>query len=464
MTSARRLEHNFGLQHAVDCCRELGRPLVILEALRCDYPFASDRLHQFILDGMAEHAGALADSPARYMPYVEPAVDAGKGLVAALAAAAAAVVTDWHPAFFLPNMLAAAARQMTVRLQAIDSNGLIPTAEPGRAFTTARAMRAHVQRTFRQHAREFPAPRPLDDLPRTRRPALSASIERGWPEATVEILSGSTLTSLPIDHRVPAVPTRGGRTAARARLERFLSRGMPRYADDHSEPSRDATSRLSPWLHFGHLSVHEVFAAVARHERWTTRKLASSARGAREGWWNMSTSADAFLDELITWRELAFNTCEFVTGYDTYASLPDWARGTLDAHRSDPRPHRYTLAELDAARTHDPVWNAAMRQLQRDGWFHGYMRMLWGKKILEWSPRPEDALDAMAHLMNRYSLDGRDPNSWAGFAWVLGRYDRPWPEREIFGTVRYMSSANTVRKLKLAAYLREYGESSGLFD
>jgi len=387
------------------------------------------------------------------------------GLVAALAGAAAAVVTDWYPAFFLPNMLAAAARQISVRLQAIDSNGLIPIAEPGRAFTTARAMRAHVQRTFRQHAREFPAARPLDDLPRTSEATLPASIEQHWPEATREVLSGATLTSLPIDHSVPAVATRGGTTAARARLKRFLTQGLPRYADDHAEPSRDATSRLSPWLHFGHVSVHEVFAAVARHEQWTTRKLAGGgARGAREGWWNMSASADAFLDELITWRELAFNTCEFVSGYDTYASLPDWARGTLDAHRSDPRPHRYTLAELDAARTHDPVWNAAMRQVQRDGWFHGYMRMLWGKKILEWSPHPEDALDAMAHLMNRYSLDGRDPNSWAGFAWVLGRYDRPWPEREIFGTVRYMSSANTVKKLKLAPYLREYGESSGLFD
>ena len=131
--------------------------------------------------------------------------------------------------------------------------------------------------------------------------------------------------------------------------------------------------------------------------------------------------------------------------------------GTLDAHRADPRPHLYTPEEFAAAATHDPLWNAIQRQLVRDGWFHGYMRMVWGKKILEWTESPEAALSIMASLMNRYSLDGRGPNAWAGFSWVLGRYDRPWPEREIFGQVRYMSSLNTARKLKVKAYLEEYG-------
>jgi deoxyribodipyrimidine photo-lyase len=184
--------------------------------------------------------------------------------------------------------------------------------------------------------------------------------------------------------------------------------------------------------------------------------LGSSSRGAREGWWNVSPSAEAFLDQLITWRELAFNTCAFVPGYDRYDTLPAWARQTLDAHRVDAREHVYSLEQFDAAATHDPLWNAVQRQLKTDGWFHGYMRMLWGKKILEWSATPEAALHAMEHLMNRYSLDGRDPNAWAGFAWVLGRYDRPWPEREVFGKVRYMSSANTARKLRVKAYLEKY--------
>jgi deoxyribodipyrimidine photo-lyase len=172
----------------------------------------------------------------------------------------------------------------------------------------------------------------------------------------------------------------------------------------------------------------------------------------------MSPSAEAFLDQLVVWRELAFNTCEYVPNYHTWQSLPEWAQATLETHASDPRPHRYSLQQLDEARTGDEVWNAAQRQLVAEGWFHGYMRMLWGKKILEWSPSPRAALTRMETLMNRYALDGRDPNSYAGYGWVLGRYDRPWPERPVFGTVRCMTSGSARRKLKMKAYLATYGE------
>ena len=171
-------------------------------------------------------------------------------------------------------------------------------------------------------------------------------------------------------------------------------------------------------------------------ERWTTRKLANGARGAREGWWGTSPSAEKFLDQLVVWRELSFNGSHYVAEFGSYATLPAWARRTLEQHQSDRRPHIYDLNTFDAAATHDPVWNAAMQQLKREGWFHGYMRMLWGKKILEWSKTPDAALAVMEHLMNRYSLDGRDPVSYASYAWVLGLYDRPWPERPVFGVVR----------------------------
>jgi deoxyribodipyrimidine photo-lyase len=143
--------------------------------------------------------------------------------------------------------------------------------------------------------------------------------------------------------------------------------------------------------------------------------------------------------------------------YETYATLPAWARDTLEQHRRDRRSHVYSLDALDAAATGDQVWNAAQRQLKAEGWFHGYLRMLWGKKILEWSRHPADALGVMEQLMNRYSLDGRDPVGYASFAWVLGRYDRPWPERPIFGTVRCMTSASAKRKLKMKAFLQKYG-------
>lgn len=459
MTSARRLGFNFGLERAVHHAIALDRPLVILEALRCGYEHASDRLHAFVMDGMAEHAATLRTGPVHYYPYVEPSPGAGAGLLAALAQDACVVVTDWYPAFFLPRMLAAATRQVDCRLEAVDSNGLLPVAAAARAIPMAHGFRAHLQKNLRAQLRQWPVPDPLATLPRKPRPVMRASILDRWPAATTRSLSRQGLADLPIDHDVAPVSGTGGAAPGRARLQHFVVNGLSRYAEHHNQPEQDATSRLSPWLHFGHLSAHEVFQAVMSREKWTSRKLGTASRGARDGWWNASASAESFLDELITWRELAFNTAAFVPGYDSFDTLPAWARRTLDLHRGDRREHRYSLAQFEAAATHDPLWNAVQRQLAREGWFHGYMRMLWGKKILEWSEGPEAALAVMTHLMNRYSLDGRDPNSWAGFAWVLGRYDRPWPEREIFGQVRYMSSANTARKLRVKAYLQQYGET-----
>jgi deoxyribodipyrimidine photo-lyase len=174
----------------------------------------------------------------------------------------------------------------------------------------------------------------------------------------------------------------------------------------------------------------------------------------------MSPSAEGFLDQAVTWRELGFNFCSRRDDYDRFESLPDWAKTTLARHAADPRTEVYDLDTFSASATHDPLWNAAQTQLRREGRIHNYMRMLWGKKILEWTRSPEEAAEIMIALNDRYALDGRDPNSYSGIFWVLGRYDRPWgPERPIFGTVRYMSSANTARKFDVRGYLRRY--SSG---
>jgi deoxyribodipyrimidine photo-lyase len=205
------------------------------------------------------------------------------------------------------------------------------------------------------------------------------------------------------------------------------------------------------------VSPHEIFAALAARESWSVQRL-GRPNGARAGWWGMSPAAEAWLDQLVTWRELGFNFCAHrPNDYDRYESLPGWARDTLATHAKDPREHLYSLEQLERAQTHDPLWNAAQRQMTRDGWFHNYMRMLWGKKILEWSAHPRDALASMTHLMNKYSLDGRGPNACSGCFWTLGRYDRAWaPARPIFGMVRYMSSANTARKLSVKQYLERY--------
>jgi deoxyribodipyrimidine photo-lyase len=194
-----------------------------------------------------------------------------------------------------------------------------------------------------------------------------------------------------------------------------------------------------------------------RREDWTPDRLAQKARGKREGWWGASAGAEAWLDEFITWRELGYNMSSHCADYDRYETLPDWSRATLEKHARDRRNPLYSLHQFAAAETHDPLWNAAQRQLLREGRIHNYLRMLWGKKILEWSATPRDAIAIMIELNNRYALDGRDPNSYSGIFWCLGRYDRPWgPERPIFGTVRYMSSENTRRKRHVADYLAKY--------
>ena len=462
MIAARRLRGNFALDRAAAWARALGRPLVILEALRVDYPWASDRLHRFVLDGMADQRAMSEGAPVLYYPYVEPSAGAGKGLLEALAGRACAVVTDEYPGFFLPRMVQAAARRLRVRLEVVDGNGLLPLAAADRDFTAAAHFRRHLQRALPAHLGAAPRADGLAGLDLPRLAELPRAIRRAWPAADRRLLDGDAeaLSRLPIDHAVPVVATRGGSRAAHAALRRFVTRRLDEYDRLRDEPSADATSRLSPYLHFGHIGVHEIFAAVARHERWSPARL-GRPDGARFGFWGMRAPAELFLDQLVTWRGLAYHTAaRQPQALADFASLPGWAQRSLRKHARDPRPHRYDRAQLERAQTHDEVWNAAQRQLLAEGWFHNYLRMLWGKKILEWSRRPEDALATMAAIMDRWSLDGRDPNSYAGYAWALGRYDRPWPERPVFGTVRSMSSASTRRKLRLKEFLAKYGDSA----
>jgi len=288
--------------------------------------------------------------------------------------------------------------------------------------------------------------------------ALPAQVSRRWPDASPALLANELdIAHLPIDHTVAPAETRGGPRAAARLLGSFLNQRLSSYAAERNHPDLDVSSGLSPYLHFGHISSHQAFSELAAHEDWDADRLAAEATGKRSGWWGMSESAEAWLDQLITWRELGFNTCVRRPDYEQYDSLPEWARTTLAEHTSDPRPQLYSPAELAAARTHDRLWNAAQTQLVREGRLHNYLRMLWGKKILEWSATPQQALAQMIELNNKLALDGRDPNSYSGILWCLGRYDRPWgPQRPIFGKIRYMSSQNTARKVRLAEYLERY--------
>ena len=507
MNAARRARWNFALDRAITYASELKRPLIVLETLGLEYPYASERLHAFVLQGMAANAAAFAKTDALYYPYVEPSPGAGKGLIATLGEQACVVITDDFPALFYPSMLASAGRQVRVCMEAVDSNGILPMRASGKAWARAFDFRRFLQRELRPYLKSMPREKPfqgvaiprwgavheiegalLSDNAKSRGPltrtsegdvtfeaeettpasgsqsaaphaAGSLGIESRWPAATLDMLmvSRDWLSSLPLDHQVKPVDVEGGSTAARHALLKFVRGGLERYNDDRNQPDLGATSGLSPYLHFGHIAPHEIVVEIARHEGWSPDDLGDIRSGAREGFWNMSPSAEAFMDQIVTWRELGLNFATYRDDLDQFDSLPSWALQSMQEHERDTRPYLYSLEEFEAAQTHEPLWNAAQRELVETGRMHNYMRMLWGKKILHWSASPREAAAIMLHLNDRYALDGRDPNSYSGIFWVLGRYDRAWgPEREVFGKIRFMSCANTHRKLKLKQYLARW--------
>ncbi|MBN2034147.1 MAG: deoxyribodipyrimidine photolyase [Deltaproteobacteria bacterium] len=462
MVAFRRTGWNFSLQRAVEWCVELKKPLLVFEPLRAGYGWASDRFHRFIIDGMAANSERLKKSKAAYYPYVEPTADAGKGLLAALAQRACLVVTDDYPAFFIPSMISAASGSLPLLIEKVDGNGLLPMSVADSVFTGAQFFRRFLQKELAPHLASMPEPDPLKQKMLPDPIMIPKAVLKKWPPVSPELLRGGpkTLSALPINHQVSPVERTGGSKEGLKTLKGFIESKLAVYPENRNHPDDDATSGLSPYLHFGHISVHEIFRHLADKEGWTPQHLSKKVTGGRAGWWRMSEAAEAFLDELVTWREIGFNMCRRNGDYARYDSLPDWALKTLNQHSKDKRRYLYSLEAFETATTHDPLWNAAQTQLLLEGRIHNYMRMVWGKKILEWTPSPRQALDVMIELNNKYALDGRDPNSYTGIFWCLGRYDRAWgPERPIFGKIRYMSSENTIRKLRIDEYLEKYRPS-----
>ena len=463
MVAARRTRSNFGLQHALSLCQRLNCPLLVLEALQVDYPWASQRHHRFVIDGMADQAAAFAAAGVRYHAYVEPEPGAGAGLLRALAADAVVVVADDWPYFIVRDLVERAARSLSVRLEVVDSVGIFPLSRTPGPSPTAASFRRHLQRVVPEVIGDMPVREPLCGLSGLSPVTLPEGIGARWPMAAPAVLAGSPgwAEGLRVDDRVRPVCERGGAEAAGRLWNRFLESAYPRYATERSDPDARAFSGLSPYLHYGHIGVHELVADLLRRHAWTPEKL-GPVNGSRAGYWGLPEEAESFLDELITWRELGHHFAWVRPDWDRFETLPPWALATMELHASDPRDKVYSLAELDQGHTGDPVWNAAQRELRETGRLHNYLRMLWGKRILGWTEHPKVAMEWMLELNNRYALDGRDPNSVSGISWVLGRFDRAWgPERAVFGTIRYMSSENTLKKLRMREYMKRWSSPDG---
>ncbi len=423
MQQSQRASFNPALEYAIEIGNQRGLPVLVAFGLMNDYPDANLRHYRFMLEGLRDSEARLAERGIKLVVQR----GAPDHVAAALAEGAALVVCDRGYLRHQKAWRAAVAQRAPCAVVEVEGDVVVPLEmASGRAEVAARTLRPKLQRVWDQYLRG------LEDAA-VHQSALDLRIEGVIDLSDLDRVLGS----LQLDRSVPPVARfKGGTTEARRRLRQFLAAKLDGYADARSEPAAFHCSLLSPYLHFGQISPVECALAVR----------------AAEG----PADADrrAYLEELIVRRELAANFVEFEPRYDDYAGLPEWARATLDAHRPDSRSHIYTRQQLESARTHDRYWNAAMREMRDTGFMHNYMRMYWAKKILEWSTDPAAAFRTVLHLNNKYFLDGRDANSNANVAWVFGLHDRPWPERPVFGKVRYMNAKGLERKFDMPAYLR----------
>ncbi len=423
----RRVESNHALAFAAELANERGLPVLFYEGLTCSYPYANDRFHTFLLEGVPETARRLAKLGVGYVFYLRRRRADPNDVLYRLAADAAAVVTDDFPTFVARQHNASVPAKIQAPYYAVDSSCIVPMVHFSKQEWAARTIRPKIQKVLEEHLR------PVEPI------RMKKKWTRKVPGFHTEVENVEKLVaSCEIDHSVaPSTEFRGGRKEAEQRLKKFLETNLRRYARYKNEPSEHATSDLSPYLHFGHISPLEVALAVKRHA--AEHKLI----------------AEEFLEELIVRRELAFNFARFSPAPESLDALPDWARSTLKRHDRDKREWVYTRQQFEQAETHDALWNATQREMLKRGKIHGYYRMYWGKKIIEWSKTHGDALATMVYIHDRYALDGRDPNTYANILWCFGLHDRPWFERPIFGTVRYMALSGMQRKTDVEAYIRE---------
>lgn len=464
MSTSRRLQQNAGLDHAVALCQSLQKPLVIFEAIRIGYPHANLRHHRFVIDGMRDHAKICEQHGIRYLPYIENEAGAGRGLVARLSQSACALVGDAAPGGWLDRATQSALKQVSCAGRLIDSVGLIPLAYPDKLFRRAFDLRRFVARELPIILASAPRDLGLDDPVLANAPLPSKLDSHYALDQSRQILEDpSQLGALPLDHAIAETTLAGGVLAAQQQWRSFLSQRLSRYGDERHHPDAEVESRMAPYLHYGQISSHRLLWDILETHDLSPQEWVENMRehqSSAEDRWTLDPGANGFVDQLLVWREIGQLWAHRQPDFEHYDSLPEWARKSLSEHQCDPRPALYTFEELEEARSEDPLWNAAQRQLVEEGHIHNYLRMLWGKRVMAWTKDPKTAYDWLVKLNNRYALDGRDPNSYAGIGWVFGLFDRPWgPERPIYGKIRYMTSQSAMRKLRLREYLSHWGQA-----
>lgn len=424
MQQAQRADYNHALQYAIRQANRLGQGVLVAFGLMDDYPEANLRHYTFMLEGLKETRTTLAGRGIKMVVQK----GAPEKVAFKLGRHASLIVCDCGYLRHQKAWRDQVGRQADCRVVQVESDVVVPLrVVSNKAEYAARTIRPKIHKHLADYMIEFKSVA-----------AKISSMHLDIESLEIDNIA-AVLQEMKIDRSVPPVTRffQGGTSRARQIFKSFLHRRLNRYVHNRNQPQSDDVSHMSPYLHFGQISPLYLALQVARVD--------SRLQAAKE----------SFLEEMLVRRELAMNFVNYTPAYDSYSCLPDWARRTLAEHANDPREYRYTRSQLEDARSHDEYWNAAMREMKTTGFMHNYMRMYWGKKILEWSSTPEHAFRTALALNNKYFLDGRDANSYAGVAWAFGVHDRAWFERPIFGKIRYMAASGLERKCHIKGYVKK---------
>ena len=416
MSRDQRAEDNWALLHAQELALENIKPVIVIFCLVPEFLGAALRQYRFMIEGLKEVEQELQKKnipflllqgkPEEVVPKFIEDQDA------------CLLVTDFDPLRIKKKWKKDIKKKIKVPFIEVDAHNIVPcwAASPKQEFA-AYTIRNKIKRLL---------PEFLTNFPRLKRQNAALKIpDNDWEKAE---------HNLKVDLSIPELKwIKPGGREARTALKRFITQKLSRYPEERNDPNKDAVSDLSPYLHFGQIAAQRVALEV--------RKTGMKAR-------------DDFLEELIIRRELADNYCHYNGKYDSFQGFPDWAKKTLEEHRQDQREYTYSLKQFESAQTHDELWNAAQLEMVKRGKMHGYLRMYWAKKILEWTESPEEAQKIALYLNDKYELDGRDPNGYVGVAWSIGGvHDRAWPSRPVFGKIRYMSASGCRSKFNVSAYI-----------
>jgi deoxyribodipyrimidine photo-lyase len=426
MQEAQRAEYNHALEYAVQRANELGQRLLVVFGLTDGYPEANLRHYAFLLEGLQDVKEELKQRNIKFIVRRgspdEVALDAGKN--------ASLIVCDMSYLRLQKKWREKVAEGADCLVVQVETEVVVPV-------ELASNKQEHAARTLRPRIQEH-----LDEFLVGLEPTAVEKQSLNMKDDGLDLSDvGEILDAMKLDRSVAPMSHlyRGGTSEAKKILERFLESRLDTYVENRNQPQTDDVSHMSKYLHYGHISP--IYVAL---------KIRDANPPQRD--------LDSYLEELIIRRELSMNFCHYTPDYDKFSCLPNWAKETLEEHKDDSREYLYAREQLENAETHDEYWNAAMNEMRYTGYMHNYMRMYWGKKILEWSETPKEAYETMLYLNNKYFVDGRDPNSYANVAWVFGQHDRGWQERDVFGKVRYMSAGGLERKAKPREYVEKVGE------